>query len=116
MKSDHAIFAALRMISRNCQDGMLPRWSALIADLLMQKGSKMPKNSIDGCEICGLEKDLDDLTRWETTQMACADCRWAYAEGIKDAIKIIETTAFMWIGDKQQISLDKRDLIQEMKG
>lgn len=76
----------------------------------------MSEKVVDGCEICGQAKDLDDLTRWETTQMVCGDCRFAYGEGIKDAIKVIETTAFMWIGDKQQISLDKRDLIQEMKG
>jgi hypothetical protein len=73
-------------------------------------------DEVGSCDFCGVENDLAELPRWDATEMVCSNCRSAYAEGIKDAIKIIEATAFMWIGDKQQISLDKRDLIQEMKG
>jgi hypothetical protein len=75
----------------------------------------MGKKLVANCDLCGSENDLQELARWDVTEMACASCRSAYAEGIKDAVRIIEHTSFRWIGDKQQVSLDKRDLIQELK-
>jgi hypothetical protein len=75
----------------------------------------MAKTEVGNCDMCGLENDLQELPRWDVTEMACASCRSAYAEGIKDAVKIVETTAFMWIGDKQQVTADKRHLIENIK-
>jgi len=74
------------------------------------------REEVGFCDFCGQENDLREFARWDKTEMVCTNCRSAYAEGIKDAIKIIDNTPFMWVGDKQQIHLDKRDLIEEVKG